>query len=534
MAPSGICALPLELLVFVIENLDSVRDISALTRTNRRLYSASNPLLYRYAARHGDARPLAWAATRNLVGTLRMALAAGTDPNHEFLDALPRETWEQETAAARGGANPGTATPTGDGGANNLKDTPDDHMWDVDTDRGWTDSASDVKWSSEADRSDTDHASSPHTAQSLTISTSDYSSAHHPLSSSDGDYDMFSDEAEPSQPKPRMILRRYRAMHLAARDGHDAIVSLLADYGASLDPPSQNLCDCVPLYGLLNATEQPEDLPPLKWSPLHHALCHSRPETAKLLLSRGASYMMVPESVFASSIEREHGRGLTALHYAAGMGLSDVVRYLVDNKIQTEIDAQDEWTTTPFYYAYANRHWESTVPLLLELGANVECEIKMYIPYTAITPLGEACRLGDFEEADRLIDLGGDVKRGFIALTNGGCLTPLHMCCMRSAQPVAGARPRKRAVLSEEEFGIARMRTIEKLIAHGAQIDARDCFGSTPLMAAVQACNVPALRALLKAGAELKEHDTASRTALMQEIRAAQSLPVAAFSSHET
>lgn len=509
MASHSIAALPIELLVFVIDNLDNARDLAALSRTNRRIHSTANPLLYRLAARRGDARPLAWAASRGLVGTLAMALASGADPNHEFIDLVPMDEWETACAAAR-------AVPPGPSSSS--------HVWDGD----WLPDADD------GNDNTTPAATPTTTTQSLTVSTSDQS--HHPLSSSDGD-SYFSDEplsqpgehssaGEPGLPrKPPLLVRRYRAIHLAARAGHDGIVGALADHGALLDVPSQHLCDCVPLYGLLNATEQPQDLGPMQWSPLHLALCHARSETAKLLLARGASYhMVVPPPASAHgvpSFERLHGEGLTALHWAAGMGLTDVVRYLVDHRIQTDVDARDEWTITPFYYAYANRCWDTTVPLLLELGANVECEIKMYIPYTAITPLGEACRLGDYEEADRLIDLGGDVKRGFIALAKDGCLTPLHMCCMRSAQPVPGARPRKRKVMGEEEAGEARMRTIAKLIAHGAEIDARDCFGTTPVMAAIQADNIPALKALLKAGAELHDHPTASRTALIKEIKGA-------------
>jgi ankyrin repeat protein len=194
----------------------------------------------------------------------------------------------------------------------------------------------------------------------------------------------------------------------------------------------------------------------------------------------------------------------TALHHAAGMGMTDLVRYILDNKIQTDVNVQDETTLTPLYYAYAHGRWDTTVPLLLSLGANIDCETKMYIPYTAITPLGEACRLGHFSAADRLIDLGADVKRGFIATTSGGCLTPLHMCCMRSAQAVG--EPKEKGE-DDEARGRARMRTIEKLIARGAQIDARDCFGSTPLMAAVQSCNTFALQALRLAGAEVEEEE---------------------------
>ena len=131
----------------------------------------------------------------------------------------------------------------------------------------------------------------------------------------------------------------------------------------------------------------------------------------------------------------------------------------------------------------------------------------MYIPYTAITPLGEACRLGDFEAADRLLALGADPMKGFVALAQGGCLTPLHMCCMRSARrvgngggpgPGGAGGPGEGGDDDDEVRGRARMRTIERLIERGAALDAQDCFGDTPLSAAEKARNTFALEALAR------------------------------------
>ncbi len=49
------------------------------------------------------------------------------------------------------------------------------------------------------------------------------------------------------------------------------------------------------------------------------------------------------------------------------------------------------------------------------------------------------------------------------------------------------------------------MGTIQRLIAGGARLDARDCFGSTPVMAAVQSANTFALEALRLGGVEEAE-----------------------------
>jgi ankyrin repeat protein len=484
MAPSShsLNALPIELLVFVIESLDCVEDIASLALTNRRLYSTANSLLYRRAALCGDARPLAWAANRGLVSTLRMALAAGLDPDYEFVEPLPVEEWQRASASARADAAAGRPKQLW-------------AMWDYSQRPRLG-----VEWSPEpAEDASTPAATSTIPPSPRAPSTSDQDS----IASSDEDLSQRSDatpatETSPT-PTPDTVRRTYTALHLAARGGHDEVIKLLVRHGAGTNISSEYFCACTPLYGLLNALEHPEpetDIHP--WTPLHVAICHARTETAKLLLSSPVRDMLERRADFDMSYTDLH-YNTTALHYAAGMGLTDLVRYILDNKIQTDVNVRLNDTLTPFYHAYASRRWDSTVPLLLERGADINCETKMYIPYTAITPLGEACRLGDFDAADRLMDLGADVTKGFLAVAKSGCLTPLHMCCMRSAQP-AGEPGHKGD--DDEARGRARMRTIGRLIARGAALDARDCFGSTPLMAAVQACNTFALEALSIAGVE--------------------------------
>ncbi|KAL2192866.1 ankyrin repeat-containing domain protein [Corynascus similis CBS 632.67] len=500
-------ALPIELLVFVINELDCVEDIAALALTNRRLYGTANPLLYRRAARCCDGRPVAWAANHGLVSTLRMALAAGCDPNQEFYEELPAEEWKRASAASRADAVAGRPkAPWG--------------MWDWR--RGPTVACR--RWSP-GPGADVDHADSPASVSTIgpsvqaPPSTSDLDS----VVSSEDDPDLShrsdaSSATEPSPPPiPDTVDRSYTAMHLAARGGHDEVLKMLLSRGAAINVRSRHFCACTPQYGLLNALESPdESAEDPRWTPLHIAICHSHTDTAKLLLARDASVMMETTNhgtgsdaedeggAYRSGGTDDGGYGSTALHHAAGMGLTDLVCHILDNKIQADVNAQDDRTTTPFYHAYANRRWDSTVPLLLSRGADIHCETKMYIPYTAITPLGEACRLGDFDVADRLLDFGADPRRGFIALMKGGCLTPLHMCCMRSAQPVG--QPVEKGD-DDEARGLARGRTIHKLIARGAALDARDCFGDTPQSAAEKAKNAFALEALARLSISGGEHE---------------------------
>ncbi|KAK4130044.1 ankyrin [Trichocladium antarcticum] len=472
MALHTLNALPTELLVFVIEHLDQAGDTAALARTNRRLYTTANPHLYQHAARSHDARPLAWAARHGLTATLHLALGAGIDPNHEFVERFPRDEWMKATETARTGSVPARGSD-----AENAAESKANANWPPET--------IGVR----------DHAATP-PSRSL------------PSASLSG-----------PQPAPDTVTRRFYAIHLAASRGHNDIIEILLAHGASFDVAAERLCACTQLRGLLNTLEDPQHDPtPTTWSPLHIAICHAHSATAKLLLSRGAPHLMECWADNGHWLSGYINTDLTALHHAAAMGLSDLVRHLVvERGRQQDVNRADHKTLTPLYHAYARRRWDSTVPLLLQLGADIDVETKLYIPYTAITPLGEACRLGHYDVASRLLDLGADAQHGFVGTDAGagapaGCLTPLHMCCMRPATaPGAPQRP-----LAEEGEGraAARIRTMQKLIARGADLHARDCFGSTPMMAATQCGNVEAIKALLSAGVPLHGDGVAGMAAL--------------------
>lgn len=509
MASPSLPSLPPELVCFVIDHLDRFRDLSALARSDRKLYNITNPVIYKRAVSQGDAWPLAWAAHCGIAGTLTKILDAGVRPDFRFLDSLPLEDWKRVNAAARLAAT--------------VYNKPAN--WDHDDSCEPT-----AEWSPETEGSD-------HTGTGTTRQPSSNSSSEHwgwdqtveDRTDLGSDVSMGETESRLSDDGPPLVLepghtyrtdspstvvRYYTALHLAVQNGHNDIVEILLDRGAPINPASSSLCECTHQPGLLNNAESPDaDRDPPLWSPLHIAICHSRSETAKLLLSRGASHMM------------EHGdpaQSITALHHASAMGLSDVVRHLVENAIQTDIEVRDSKTLTPLYYAYAQRRWNSTLPLLLELGANINVDIKLFLPYSTITPLGEACRLGHFDTVDRLLDLGADAMRGYIATNSGRGLSPLHMCCMPSAKSAdetpagfGGSLARRQA---EEEVDRARMKTIAKLISRGASLDAQDCSGDTPLIAAAQNHNVPALRAVIEAGADVNQCNVVGRNALMQAI----------------
>lgn len=501
--------LPVELLVFIIENLDDVADLASLAQTDRKLYSLAIPVLYQRATLQPNPKPLFWAAQHGIVSTLELALAAGIDPNYAFADHVPVKTWQQDDTLAKMGA---------------VSDK--DAAWEAES-----------EWEEPIHRSpeteDSDHPTTIATHDTLSNSTSsddddddddDYDAVSISTSASNAVSDISFYQGERpyinGAPHPLPVVGRgYRAIHLAAQAGHRVVVEMLLERGADIDAPAHRLCHCPRLYGLLNAAESPEarDRPPPKWTPLHFAICRSRPEMAKLLLSRGASHLV---QVLGGPGDGDAGaaQGVTALHDAARMGLAGVVQYLVEQGIQTDVDVRDTRTLTPLYHAYAGRRWDSTVPLLLQLGADVNVDIKLFMPYTAITPMGEACRLGHFAAADRLLDLGADAMRGFTVTTTGAPLSPLHICCMPSAIPRSAPLESFLRIYEEEDRGLARIHTIQKLIEKGASVSATDCNGDTPLLVAAGNQNVPALQALLAAGVSVRDRDCMGQNALMRAI----------------
>lgn len=524
----------------MINGLDRVQDLAALALTNRHLYSLANVHLYKRAAQCGDARPLAWAANRGILSTLRMALAAGVDPNVELTEFVPAGEWEAVTATARADATAGRektpwamwevnnrpvdSSAGSDGDGQTTAETgASSNEWDAQGHGAAAPGAApgtpngEVHGHNQGERGGTPSSTGTTIAPSPQApSTSDQDS----VVSSEEDLSEREDATPATErsptPTPCMLVRRFRAIHLAARSGHNDVLELLLRHGALVDAPSERFCACTQQYGLLNMLESPDpDAQNPLWTPLHAAICHRHTSAAKLLLAHKASPMMEPipsleppgfVAAYAADPEPINF-GVSALHHAAAFGLTELVTYLhTTARILPDIDIlQEKNQLTPFYYAVANRRWSTTVPQLLQLGADIHCEIRMYIPYTAITPLGEACRLGHFSIADKLLALGADPSRGFIALTSGGCLTPLHMCCMRSAQAIG--EPRESGD-DDEQRGKARMATMEKLVKRGAKTDAMDCFGDTPLSAAEKAQNVFALEALERLSLEDKEEVT--------------------------
>ena len=156
----------------------------------------------------------------------------------------------------------------------------------------------------------------------------------------------------------------WTALHLAARYGHEACLSLLIERGADVDQ--------------LTAFGSP---------PLHIAIEAKQVEVVRRLVESGANVNA-----------RDHGKA-TPLHIAAFWNQVDAASSLCDAQ-KTKIDLKDKEGFTPLHVAI-NEASRDVIPVLLKANAD----------------LNKKSRDGR-NAADLAQDIGGATKRCFFSLTN--------------------------------------------------------------------------------------------------------------------
>ena len=251
-------------------------------------------------------------------------------------------------------------------------------------------------------------------------------------------------------------------------------------------------------------------------TPLNSAMCNGQLATAKLLIKRGAAPLTQDDD--------GHYVGSSALFLAARLGLVELLESMLETSNIEITDLKDANGLTPLYHACAGQCWHSTVPFLLKQGANIDhtftTENRSF--QISTTMLGEACYMGKFRTALRLLDLGAGITVGVDVTLHDigqlaaaqyirhqdqsgdrphGHLPLLHACCHK---------PEK---IQDPNFAAA----VKRLVKAGAALEEK-WGGETALGFAARRCVQPAVRALLDAGADVDSCDTAGRTPLMAAI----------------
>lgn len=418
-----ILRLPPEI-VLLIDELLELEGRLALGRTNRRFYSIINPVLYRDNVKLASASSLFWGAENGQLGTLKHALAAGADLNAS--GPLPRKASEADN--------------------NDIENDADGNP-------------------------DNDPAA-----------------------------ELFEEPLDPSlQPS-------CTALHLAAKSGHRDIVEWLLDNGADIDGPSYKVCDCQSLKSRRHPARRLSEWP--RWRALHTAMCSQERAVAELLIHRGASL----------ELDTKPGHMHTALHSAAAHGLIPVIKLLALNDLNLDVNQRDAWDNTALHYV--SEIWSprdsadirDTITKLLALGADMEAHND-----EGHTPLLNACSRGNYAVAHRLVSIGAnpDPHRH---IPNFRDYRPLYYTMLQRSEFF----DMDDAPVKHDEFEGNRVTLIKALVDAGADVNARfDKRGHrdvTPLMFACELAEPRAVAALVQCGAEINAQDRMGRTPLCYAV----------------
>ncbi|KAI8635279.1 ankyrin [Xylariaceae sp. FL1651] len=318
-------------------------------------------------------------------------------------------------------------------------------------------------------------------------------------------------------PGPQRNAGDWTALHLAAANGQDETVEFLVANGADINSASQKLCACCISTsdefhrGRLNWISPASPL----WTPLHSAICHGRLSTSQLLLALGASVALKTDSLkelhpeknasqdaigpkiattaYPATAAEPNARGrYTTLHAASYHGLLELMRTLLQDSYQSEIDVKDGIGQTPLAYAYCAGDFIETMPYLLGKGADIDIVLSSDVIPRSVrsvcagplyaTPLFMACHVCRDDDAINLIKLE---------------YTPLHECA----------------------FSAGRLEVTRKLIAAGAEIDPLSRGQRTPLHHALTSLNFEIAGALIRAGANVSARDHNDEIPLIQACK---------------
>ncbi|KUI69089.1 Ankyrin-3 [Cytospora mali] len=512
--------LPTELITYVTDHLQQAADLAAFARTSRKLFNVVDPILYKFAKTQVSGlelwHPLRWGAENGQAGTLRKALLAGFDANLSFDYKIDKITRDMQSFQIRVEAVDGNA----------IWDPPE---WDPSEEWRPTDHDTDHDYLGEIMSKSQRTAFDPFRGFHQDMDTdhsglSEYALGHHhhrgvdldPWAESGPSDEDDADDSSNDSEQDDDNTQGFRALHLAARGGHDDAVEVLLDYGADIDVCSRQLCSCESMVPRFTANLHANSIRRNAisgFSPLHLAICHFQVSTAKLLLSRGAIIRLS---------EPRRDNSATALHDAAATGQVGLCEYLLDHGFVSDVGCLDNSRLTPLYYAYFNGHWDTTVAFLLERGADID----YLVPYDeghreesceSSTMLYEACHSGRYEDAIKLVHLGANVNRGSYKGVDEQLQWPIHAACRPKFDFDEPPRHPPRNLSAEaDKIAHKRVELIELLLRQGADIEAKSCLQrESPLHEAVTSDNDSVVHVLLAAGADVESRDLHGRTPLM-------------------
>ncbi len=205
------------------------------------------------------------------------------------------------------------------------------------------------------------------------------------------------------------------------------------------------------------------------------AAAQNHPQMIRLLASKGAdvnarsAVREWPRRMTAEERPKDMNRGgMSALHFAAREGHVESVKALLE--VGAEIDFTDPDGSTPLIVALMNGHWD-TAKLLVEAGADVN-----HWDWWGQTPLYMAVDMNTLPTGARIELPTMDEATG---------LDIINLLLAKGANPNAQLK----------------LRPPYRMVSQDRLADPAIDYGATPLLRAAKAADLPAMQALLDAGA---------------------------------
>ena len=238
-------------------------------------------------------------------------------------------------------------------------------------------------------------------------------------------------------------------------------------------------------------------------SPLHWSCRSGALDVVKMLVEAGAGVRGIDS------------KGSTCLIFAASSGHTETVRYLAGLK-DVDLNHSGKYGVTALNCALQRGHAD-VVEVLIDAGADIETKDDM-----GRSPLHWSCYSGALDVVKMLVEAGAGVRgidsKGYTCLifaaANGHTETVRYLAGLKDVD-LNHSGNNGRTALHVALQGGGHADVMQLLVDAGADIEAKDIQGATPLHFACMGGELDIVQKLLKAGADVCVVDDASTTCLM-------------------